>query len=333
LRGNGGPDEPPQTGQFVPSAPAACEGKWPAMPELPDVEMTRRDLKRWLVGAIVTAADTEDARLSRPASPRALAHALVGRTFERVERRGKWLRLDLDDGGKVFSHLGMTGGWVRVAIGAPVVRFERARIDVVLRGRALSVRYADARRFGRLLAVREDIPDWTALGPDPFEDGIDMGRFAEALAKGRRAVKEIVMDQRVFAGVGNILATEGLWIARIDPRSPGNALLLPADARAIARGIRRAIARELADRKRYTYGRADSFFVYGRWGQPCPRCGTRLSSVVLGGRTTVFCRGCQVRRRRRERGGRRVDTVRSTRSGGREPRTVPRRPLHVCGTN
>jgi formamidopyrimidine-DNA glycosylase len=70
------------------------------MPELPDVEMTRRDLKRWLVGAIVTAADTEDPRLSRPASPRVFAHALVDRTFERVERRGKWLRLDLDDGGK-----------------------------------------------------------------------------------------------------------------------------------------------------------------------------------------------------------------------------------------
>jgi len=269
------------------------------MPELPDVEMTRRDLKRWLVGALVTAADTEDARLSRPASPRAFGHSLLGRVFERVERRGKWLRLDLDDGGKVFSHLGMTGGWVRVAIGAPVVRFERARIDVVLRGRAFSVRYADARRFGRLLAVREDIADWNALGPDPFADGIDISRFSETLAKGRRAVKEIVMDQRVFAGVGNILATEGLWIARIDPRSLGNALLLPADARAIARGLRRAIARELASRKRYTDGRVDSFFVYGRAGQPCPLCGTRLSKVVLGGRTTVFCRGCQVRRRRR----------------------------------
>ena len=79
--------------------------------------------------------------------------------------------------------------------------------------------------------------------------------------------------------------------------SPGNALLLPADARAIARGLRLAIARELADRKRYTGARADSFFVYGRARQPCPRCGTRLSSVVLGGRTTVFCGGCQVRRR------------------------------------
>jgi formamidopyrimidine-DNA glycosylase len=154
----------------------------------------------------------------------------------------------------------------------------------------------DARRFGRLRAACEDIADWNALGPDPFADGIDVGRFSDALAKGRRAVKEIVMDQRVLAGFGNILATEGLWMARIDPRSPGDALLLPADARAIARGLRRAIARELANRKRYAEGSAESFFVYGRAGQPCPRCGASLSSIVLGGRTTVFCRGCQVRR-------------------------------------
>jgi formamidopyrimidine-DNA glycosylase len=269
------------------------------MPELPDVEMARRDLKRWLVSAIVTAASTEDARLSRPASPQAFTRALVGRTFERIERRGKWLRLDLDDGGKVFSHLGMTGDWVRAAVSAPAVRFERARIDVVLRGRAFSVRYLDPRRFGRLLAAREDIADWTALGPDPFADGIDLVRFSGALAKGRRAVKEILMDQRVLSGVGNILATDALWIARIDPRSPGNALLLPADARAIARGIRLAIARELVDRKRYTAARPDSFLVYGRARQPCPRCGTRLSRVVLGGRATVFCPWCQVRRRLR----------------------------------
>jgi formamidopyrimidine-DNA glycosylase len=293
------------------------------MPELPDVEMTRCDLKRWLVGAIATAADTKDARLSRPASPRAFAHALVGRTFERVERRGKWLRLDLDDGGKVFSHLGMTGGWVRVAISAPVVRFERARIDVVLRSRSFSMRYVDARRFGRLLPVREDIADWTALGPDPLADGIDVGRLSEALAKGPRAVKKIVMDQRVIAGVGNILATEGLWIARIDPRSPGNALLLPADARAVARGIRRAIARELADRKRYSDGRADSFFVYGRAGQPCPRCRTRLSGVVLGGRTTVFCHGCQVRRRWRREGRDRIKSTQANR-GGQDEHHRPR---------
>jgi formamidopyrimidine-DNA glycosylase len=250
-------------------------------------------LQRWLVGATVTDAGCTDSRLTRPKAPRAFAGTLVGRTFERVARKGKWLRLETNDGGKVFSHLGMTGDWRRAAARAPTLRFERARIDVVRRGVASSVRYVDARRFGRLIAACEDIADWTALGPDPLADGIDVRRFSEALAR-RRAVKEIVMDQRVLAGVGNILATEALWIARVDPRSRGEALR-PADARAIAKGIRRAIARELADA---SGERTGTFAIYGRAGKPCPRCGTRLSSVVLGGRTSVFCSDCQVRRRR-----------------------------------
>ncbi|HEY8088740.1 MAG TPA: DNA-formamidopyrimidine glycosylase family protein [Polyangiaceae bacterium] len=258
------------------------------MPELPDVEIARRDLHRWLVGANVTAAHCTDPRLTRPGSPRAFARALLGRTVDAVARKGKWLRLILDDGSRVFSHLGMTGSWVHAAVDAPAPSSERARIDVVRRGRAASVRYVDARRFGRLVVARRDIADWTALGPDPLADGIDVRQLAQAFAKSRRAVKEILMDQRVLAGIGNILATEALWIARLDPRSAG-VTLLPADARAIATGLRRAIARELADRD-------ESFFVYGHAGEPCARCGTRLASVVLGGRGSVYCGGCQVRR-------------------------------------
>lgn len=258
------------------------------MPELPDVEIARADLQRWLVGAKVSAAYCTDARLTRPRPPRAFARALVDRTIEAVARRGKWVRVVLDDGSRVFSHLGMTGSWVQAAVDAPVLSSERARIDVVRHGRAVSVRYLDARRFGRLVVARRDIAEWTALGPDPLADGIDVRRLSQAFAKSRRAVKETLMDQRVLAGIGNILATEALWAARVDPRSRG-AALSDADARAIATGLRQAIARELADRDA-------SFFVYGRAGKPCPRCGVRLSSVVLGGRTSVYCTRCQVRR-------------------------------------
>jgi formamidopyrimidine-DNA glycosylase len=268
------------------------------VPELPDVEMARRDLQRWLAGAMVTAADCIDAYVARPASPRLFARTLVGRVVRTVERKGKWLRIVLDDGGRLFSHLGMTGDWRRVAPDAPTQRLERARIDVVRGGRASSVRYTDARRFGRLIAAEEDIPDWSALGRDPLADGIDAGLLARALGKGRRPVKAMLLDQGILAGVGNILATEALWMARVDPRSPGRALL-PGEVRAIGRGIGRAIARELADRRRgkeYAGGRA-SFFVYGRAGKPCPRCGTRLTDLKVAGRTTVVCRSCQAPRR------------------------------------
>jgi formamidopyrimidine-DNA glycosylase len=259
------------------------------MPELPDVEAARRNLQAWLVGAQVSAATCTDARLTRPRPPRAFARALVGRTVEAVDRKGKWLRFLLDDGGRVFSHLGMTGGWRLASTDAAASRSEHARIDVVRRGRPSSVRYVDSRRFGRLVVAQRDIDDWTALGPDPLADGIDARRLSDKLATSRRAVKVALMDQRLLAGIGNIIATEALWIARLDPRSPGGALR-PPDARAIARGLRRVIARELASA-------AHPFFVYGKAGKPCPRCGTRLSSVVLGGRTSVYCGGCQVRRK------------------------------------
>ncbi|BCA56912.1 formamidopyrimidine-DNA glycosylase [Nitrospira sp. KM1] len=206
-----------------------------------------------------------------------------------MARKGKWLRFILDDESRVFSHLGMTGDWLQVPMNAPAQRSERARIDVIQRGRAISVRYVDARRFGRLIVARDDIADWTTLGPDPLVNGVDIGRLSETFAKSQRAVKIILMDQRVLAGIGNILATDALWIARLDPRSPGIALL-PRDAREMARGLHQAIARELADP-------GDSFFVYGSAGKPCPRCGRRLSSIVLGGRTSVYCPGCQVRRK------------------------------------
>jgi formamidopyrimidine-DNA glycosylase len=267
------------------------------MPELPDVELARRRLRGWLLGAKVSAAECADARLTRPASARLFARTLVGKTVTGIARKGKWLRIELDDGGRVFSHLGMTGDWARVLVDAAPLRFERARLDLVRRDRTFSVRYVDARRFGRLIGTQHDIPDWSALGPDPLADGIDVRRLSRTFAKARRGVKEILMDQRVVAGVGNILATEALWMARLDPRSPGNALLR-TDVGAIARGIRRAITRELAEGRRYTNGGVASFMVYGHAGEPCPRCGTPLRSVVLGGRTSVFCPQCQVRRRK-----------------------------------
>ena len=102
-----------------------------------------------------------------------------------MARKGKWLRFILDDGSRVFSHLAMTGGWLHAAMDAPARRSERARIDVVRRGRAITVRYVDTRRFGRLIVARRDIADWTALGPDPLADSIDIRRLSETFAKSR----------------------------------------------------------------------------------------------------------------------------------------------------
>lgn len=265
------------------------------MPELPDVEFVRRRLTAALRGGTITSARSKDLRLLRPQSPAAFTRGLVGRTVREVRRRGKWLCLELDDGTRLFSHLGMTGWWHERGCDAPEERSERARIDVRRgKGRCRSLRYVDSRRFGRLMVARDDIPEWRELGQDPFAKGIHVGTLAAALASRRRAVKEVLMDQMVLAGIGNILATEGLWRARVDPRSRSDALSR-ADVTKIARGLEKAIRRQLATRKKPEGEWQDVFAVYGRSGEPCPRCGSTIARVVIGGRATAFCKGCQVR--------------------------------------
>lgn len=266
------------------------------MPELPDVELARRRLRRWMGGATITAARSTDRHIFRPRSPAVLGQALAGRKVRGVGRRGKWLRIELDDGGLLFSHLGMTGEWVRRTAEAPAQASERARIDLVRTdGRRSSVRYVDWRRFGRLIVARDDIAEWRELGPDPLSDGIDPRALAESLGRSRRAVKDALMDQTVLAGVGNILATEALWRARLDPRSRSD-LLSPGDVARVVRGLHAEIRKELAERRAgYEEGR-EAFSAYGRAGQPCSRCGSLLARVVIAGRTTTFCPHCQVRR-------------------------------------
>ena len=268
------------------------------MPELPEVEFARRHLARWMRGAAIASAHVADTRIVRGASARATERALAGRVVESVVRRGKWLRLALDDGALVFSHLGMTGKWVARSMTDDALRSERIRIDL-RRGKVLSsVRYVDPRLFGRFVVAREDIAAWGTLGPDPLADGVDSEALAIAFARLRRTVKEALMDQTVIAGVGNILATEALWRARIDPRSRTDSLTR-ADVRALARGVDAAIASSLAAESgdEITYveeaGAPNPFRIYGRGGEPCPRCKTPLARIVLGGRGTVFCKMCQ----------------------------------------
>jgi formamidopyrimidine-DNA glycosylase len=267
------------------------------MPELPDVEFARRRLHHGLAKATITAAHSVDKRVLRPEAPGALSRALVGRTVREVSRRGKWLRVLLDDGGRVFSHLGMTGWWVERDVDSPKERSERARLDVETDdGRSRSVRYLDSRRFGRLIVAKKDIPEWSTLGPDPLVDGIDVEQLADALARSRRPVKDAIMDQSILAGIGNILATEALWHARIDPRSQSDALSR-GDVAKVARGLDKAIREELAARDASKDDEwIDIFAVYGHSGEPCPRCRSPIARVVIGGRTTAFCKKCQARR-------------------------------------
>jgi formamidopyrimidine-DNA glycosylase len=268
------------------------------MPELPEVEVARRNLEKWLRGAKLTRVELSP-RLFYGGSAPVFAKRLVGRRISAVERRGKWLRLVTDGEPTLYSHLGMTGKWVLRAHDDPPQRFERARLDT----RKSSVRYLDPRLFGRLHGVAGKVTPpaaFAALGPDALTDGIDVDVLATRLSRIKRSIKEALLDQTVLAGVGNIQAAEGLWRARLHPERAASSLSRP-EVRALARGlagsIRDTLARE--DSPEITYveeaGAENPFDVYGKEGEPCPRCKTRLTRIVQGGRSTVYCRRCQPR--------------------------------------
>jgi len=276
------------------------------MPELPEVEFARRGLERWTKGRTIERVHVADTRaLDRGWTPRKLSSALEGATVVDVARRGKWLRLTLDSGLLIFSHLGMTGKWMERAVDAPPEPFEKLRFDLLSprgprrkTGAATTIRYRDPRLFGRFTVAPKEIAEWRALGPDPLVDGVDADRFAETLAKRRLSIKQVLLDQKVLAGVGNILATEALFIARIHPERPANELSAKEAkglARAVVRSIERTLAREAGPEITYVEEphAPNPFVIYGHAGEPCPRCKTPLERIVQGGRGTVFCKVCQ----------------------------------------
>ena len=262
------------------------------MPELPEVELARRNLERWLAGRRLTEVQLPPSRILRGAKPGPLRALLVGETVRAVERRGKWLRLLLGGGAALYSHLGMTGKWVARGLSDGPVRFERARFDAGKR----SVRYLDPRLFGRLVAARDGglIPEWRALGPDPLVDGLDADGLAEALGRTRRSIKEALLDQTLVAGIGNIQAAEALWRARIDPR-------LRADRLAADRGRLRALLEGIdhrlhawhrgraGDRVRRGAGRAEPVprLRQGRRGVPAAAAGSSGASPRPDGRRST----------------------------------------------
>ena len=266
------------------------------MPELPEVEHTARNLARWMRGARIEQVETADARILRPVSPQVFRRKLNGARVGRIERRGKWIRIEAGEH-RLFVHLGMTGWFKPSQPGSEPLRFERAGFELRRGTQRSRLSYVDPRRWGRLVLTDEDIEPWTALGPDPLSDGIDVKVLQRRLRRSKtRSIKEALLDQSVLAGVGNIQAIEALWKAKLDPRSHASALDA-RDLRALVRGLHWTIERTLADLAKGDAGADNPFHVYGRKGEPCPRCGTAFERVQLGGRTTTFCPGCQVRRR------------------------------------
>lgn len=275
------------------------------MPELPEVEIAARNLRRWTEGRRVVSveADARARYVFRPSSSAALARALEGARFRGIRRIGKHLLVSMErDGAPVglLAHLGMTGKWLLRGEADPPPRFSRARFRLDGGG---VLHFADMRLFGRLRVVPgarfEDVPEISSLGPDPLETGVDPDRLGEALARSRLPVKVRLLDQRVLPGVGNIHASEALFRARIDPRRRSGSLSA-REVRALAKGVLDSLAEGIARQEgpEITYveepGAENPFLVYGKEGERCPRCrrGT-IRRIVQAQRSTYLCARCQ----------------------------------------
>lgn len=273
------------------------------MPELPEVETIVRDLRPHLAGRRLEAVRWLNPLVLRHPGPEAFTTALQGSTVRRVSRRGKFIRLSLGSGRELVLHLGMSGTLTLDRAGAPVLPHTHLRLE--LEG-GPELRYRDPRRFGRVLLggcselrARGLLPE---LGPEPLAPGFSAAVPWVVCRGSRRPLKALLLDQGVVAGCGNIYADEACFLARVRPTRRGEQVRArewERLLRALTVVMREAIRRRGTSFSDYRDGFGargeayESLMVYGRGGQPCVRCGSRLREARCGGRATVYCARCQ----------------------------------------
>jgi formamidopyrimidine-DNA glycosylase len=272
------------------------------VPELPEVETIRRGLEPFVVGRRIERAAIRDARLTRPFDPDVVAHELEGETITGLDRRGKYLVFCFETGRVLLVHLRMTGNFRVVPGEGDDGTHDRAvlRLD-----NGSDVIYRDIRRFGTWLLVEPgELGPYLAerLGDEPLEDAFRTAALATRLAGRRAPIKAALLDQRTVAGLGNIYADEALWRARVHPLRTARELdrsEVRALHRALRESLRMGIARQGATLSNYSTpdgqrGRMqEEFKVYGRAGEPCPRCGAPIEKIRAAGRGTHYCPSCQ----------------------------------------
>lgn len=270
------------------------------MPELPEVETTRRGIRAALRGRTITALVLRERRLRWPVDKH-LGATLAGRRVLDVRRRAKYLLIELEHG-TLIAHLGMSGSLRVLSAQAPLLAHDH--YDLLLdSGRCL--RFNDPRRFGCLVWTEGD-PDahplLARLGPEPLGRGFDADYLAR-VARGRRvAVKQFLMDQHVVVGVGNIYASEALFRAGISPRRAAGRVsrerfgkLVEATRAVLGEAIRQGgtTLRDYVNAEGTPGYFRQELFVYERAGEPCRKCGATIRQVVQGQRSTYFCPACQ----------------------------------------
>jgi formamidopyrimidine-DNA glycosylase len=272
------------------------------MPELPEVETVVRTLRPLLIGRKIRSIEKGKHHLRQRWWPE-WNRLLAGCTIENIHRRGKWILLQLSRPQHwLLVHLGMTG---RLHVQpSEEDRLKHTHFVFALDDGKAELRFLDPRRFGSVQLAQSEgryrFPNEAELGPEPFE--LKHQPFFESLRRSKRALKAILMDQTIVAGLGNIYADEALFDAKLPPTKLGTTLTTAEAERlrkAIVKVLNRAIGSNGSTIANFYYGDNQSgayqkeFRVYDQTGKPCRRCHTPIKRIRLAGRSTHFCPNCQ----------------------------------------
>lgn len=273
------------------------------MPELPEVEHVVRALAPVVTGRRILAAELNLKRIAPGISRAGFDRQLRNIRIIDVGRRGKYILFKLESGHVLTTHLRMTGKFVALGVDQSLPPY--AHVVFYLDDDRRLV-FCDMRQFGRMRIFKDPLrppKELLTLAPEPLSDEFTENYFLETLARSRRPLKHLLLDQTRVLGLGNIYAVEALWLAGVNPRKAANKLSKPR-ARKLYQAIRDVLQEaidagstlriDLADGNGSYFEAPERFWrVYEREGEPCVRCGTSIKRIVQGGRSTYFCPKCQ----------------------------------------
>jgi len=275
------------------------------MPELPEVELVARALERLVGGRRIDSAKLLRPGLAPENTPREFARLLRGARVNAVGRRGKHILAELDNGHVLITHLRMTGRFLMLPVRAPLPRHTHALFRLET-GRRLA--FTDQRHFGLMKVVPAqrlaEARELRGLAPEPFSEEFTPDYLAGVLARSRRALKDVLLDQTKVTGLGNIYAAEVLFLARANPFSPASSLprrrvtllhraILEVLGEALAHGSTMNVDPEDIDGSYFGGGYNRRWRVYDREGEPCPKCKQTIRRLSHAGRSTYYCPRCQ----------------------------------------
>ncbi|RUT50552.1 bifunctional DNA-formamidopyrimidine glycosylase/DNA-(apurinic or apyrimidinic site) lyase [Campylobacter fetus] len=277
------------------------------MPEMPEVETIRRIIEPQIAGQKVMSVIVNHPQIIGHPSAAEFVKLLSGQTFQNMSRRGKFLTVHFENGDSIVVHLRMTGQFL---VTLPDYEEEKHTHLILNLSGGNQIRYIDVRRFGRFWYLKKDENDTVTgqdkLGVEPLDDTLTAGYLKAKLEKRKKAIKEMLHDQSIVAGIGNIYSDEILSAAGIYPEEKC-ADLTDGDWEILAEKIKEIIAwgintnemtpEEYLTGKGKEYSNIPNLRVYGREGLSCRKCGSTIERIVIGGRSSCYCPKCQKKRK------------------------------------